>query len=133
MILEEVRNLLVAHAAGVSGQTLFRSALPATPDDVVALYETASEPPMHVRGDTDVAIEFPRVQVISRSKSYDAARYKAEAIYRALDGFSGSLNGVGYGWIHALQSPTFLSRDDMGRVLIVCNYRVLKELSPLPP
>ena len=125
--------MLVAHAAGVSGQSLWRGTMPTTPDDVVGLYEYAGEPPLHVRGDPAPAIEFPRLQVISRSKSYDAARFKAESIYRVLDGFSGTLNGVGYGWINALQSPTFLTRDENGRVYIVCSYRIQKELSPLPP
>ena len=135
MLLDEINDHLVANVAGVSGSDLFRSLLPATPDDAVALFEYPGEPTMHVKGRHGPVHELPRFQVLVRSKGYAAAREKAERVHRLLDGFSGELSGVGYGRITALQSPFFLSRDDSGRPRIVCNYRVIKEPSPLsmPP
>lgn len=137
MILTEISTLLETYGVGTPGVDLFEgflpppSSSPAIPEDAVALYEYAGEPPLHVKDRKAPVHELPRVQVVTRSKSYAAARTKAEEVYRLLSGYSGEIGGTGYGRITALQAPFFLSRDDGNRTLIVCNYRVLKGLSSL--
>ncbi len=127
MIIDEILAHLAAndHPGGGKGN------LPATPDDAFALWEYGGEQGQHVKDQKAPAIEKPRIQVIVRSKSYDTARLKAERIYRLLDGFSGSLVGVEYFDMRALQPPYFLDRDDLTRVRFVWNMKVKKELSPL--
>lgn len=136
MILTEISTLLETYGVGTPGVDLFEgflpppSSSPAIPEDAVALYEYPGEPPLHVKGRKAPVHELPRFQVLTRSKFYAAARTKAEEIYRILDGFSGEIEGTGYGRITALQSPFFLSRDDGNRTLIACNYTTMKALSP---
>jgi len=127
MILEEVAAYLQAEGMGNAGL----GSLPNTPDDAYALFEYGGSAPMHVKQLQAPILEYPRFQVITRSKSYSTARLKAERIYRLLTGYSGLMGGVEYSRVKALQSPFFLDRDDAGRARFVCNYSVIKELSPI--
>ncbi len=128
MLIDEVTSYLVANAIGVTGVDIFVGSIPDRPDDVVGCYEYPGEPPLSTK-DRRV-YEHPRFQVLTRSKSYQVARLKAERIYQTLDGARGEFAGVNYAGIYALQSPFFLDRDDANRALIVTNYRAVKELSP---
>jgi hypothetical protein len=127
MILEEVSSYLSTNGHPSAGL----GSLPNTPDDAFALYEYGGSAPMLVKRVQAPVLEYPRFQVITRSKSYATARIKAERIYRLLAGYSGLMGGVGYSRVKALQSPFFLDRDDAGRARFVCNYEATKELSPL--
>lgn len=134
MILEEITSLLQAEDIGTtegSSPTLMFNGLTDLPDTQTAVWEYGGGAPAHVKGQQAPILEYPRVQIVTRAKSYLAVRDKAERIYRLLDGFSGKIDGVTYAQIRALQQPFFLSRDDKNRFLIVCNYSITKELSPL--
>ncbi len=130
MVAAEVATLLQEAGFGALGETIFQS-FPDMPDDATTVAEYPGGPPVHVRGRTLPAYEQPRVQVLTRSPSYRVARTRAERIYRLLDGFSGTVQGVGYGRIAAVQSPFFLGQDDRARHMIVTNFSVIKELSPI--
>ena len=127
MILEEIESYLDAQGHSSAGF----GALPATPDDAFALYEYPGQPPVYVKNRSLPVYERPRFQVITRSTRYIDARLKAEQIFRLLIGFRGTLGGVDYQRITAIQSPFFLDRDDRHRPRFVCNYEVEKELSPI--
>lgn len=137
MILDEISTLLETYGIGTPGVDLFEGFLPPpgtsppVSENAVALYEYPGESPLHVKGRKAPVHELPRVQVITRSKSYAAARTKAEEVYRLLSGYSGEIGGTGYGRITALQSPALLQRDEGARVYIVANYRIMKALSPI--
>ncbi len=127
MLIDEI----LAHLAANGHPNGGKGNLPGTPDDAFACWEYGGEQGQHVKDQSAPTIEKPRVQVIVRSKSYDTARLKAEQIYRLLDGFSGSLVGVEYFDMRALQPPYMMDRDDLARVRFVWNMKVKKELSPL--
>ena len=127
MTVDEV----LAHLAANGHPNGGKGNLPGTPDDAFACWEYGGSEGEHVKGQAAPTIEKPRIQVIVRSKFYDTARLKAERIYRLLNGFSGSLGGVAYFDIRALQPPYYLDRDDLNRVRFVWNMKVKKELSPL--
>lgn len=110
---------------------LFSAGLPDLPDSAVSLWEYGGEAPAHVKQQQGAILEYPRVQIIVRAKSYSVARAKAERIHRLLDGFSGVIEGVVYSSIRALQQPFFLDRDDKVRTRIACNFQAAKEPSPL--
>lgn len=131
MILDEIASLLEINGLGILGSSLYLGALPDKPDDAVGCYEYGGEAPLHTKDRRAPVQELPRIQVITRSKSYQSAREKAEEVYRILSGFSGEAGGGYYGRITALQSPFFLLWDAGGRANIACNYRVRKTLSPI--
>ena len=127
MLIEELSGYLAANGHPSAGL----GALPSTPDDAFALWEYGGQPPLHVKQSQSIIMEYPRFQLITRSKSYPTARLKAEYIYRLLTGFRGELSGVGYCRIHAMQSPYFMDRDDVARARFVCNFEAYKAPSPI--
>jgi hypothetical protein len=132
MLTDEIQAKLHDDGHGRANVNLFYGDLPGALDDAVGIYEYAGLPPENTKNSPEPYMEKPRFQVLSRSKSYSTARKKAEAIYRGLHGFSGKIKGVHYARIRALQAPFDLgSRDNSGRVQIVCNYEAWKQQSPL--
>ena len=131
MLLTEIAAYLQAEGLGTLNTSIFFS-LPDTPDNVIVVYQNPGETGYHVRGRANPVIELPRFQIVVRDKSAANAYVRCERIYRALDGVSGVLAGVGYLRIAALQPPFFLNSDESGRTSVTNNYRVSKELSPIP-
>src|SRR5215212_1460575 len=131
MLLTEIAAHLQAEGLGTLNTSIFFS-LPDTPDNVIVIYQNPGEIGIHVRGRANPVIELPRFQIAVRDKSTANAYAKCERVYRALDGFAGVLSGVGYARIAALQPPFYLNRDESGRTSVTNNYRVSKELSPIP-
>lgn len=124
MLLQDIIQLLQERGIGTVGVDLFYSQMPPTPDNVVVLFEYAGEPP-----DLHANVEYPGLQVMVRNKSYDAGRQKIEQIRNLLHGLAETtINGHRYLLIQARQSPEALARDENGRAIFVCNFRVTKEV-----
>ena len=130
-MLDEIGAYLEAQGLGTLATDLFLGEMPSEPDTCVVVHEYEGGPPVHFMGiAAGTAIwEQPRVQVMTRSKSYATARSKAKDAFNKLDGHSGTLSGTEYGYIRALGSPGLLGKDGNDRVLVVCNFEVVKKLS----
>ncbi|MGB9613900.1 MAG: minor capsid protein [Fervidobacterium sp.] len=124
MILQEIGQFLQAKGIGTLGINIFLGQLPAKPDDIIAIFEYAGEPPdLHWQG------EYPRVQVMVRNISYEKGREKIEEVKNILHGLSEKiLDNKRYLLIQALQSPFFMQRDENSRAIFVCNFKTIKEV-----
>jgi hypothetical protein len=134
VILDDLLTYLAAQSTALtvrsgSGGNLSISHMPDSPDTAVTIYETPGASPIYVMSTSGSsalrAFEQPRVQVISRSSSYQTARTNADTVFDILDGYVGTLptaTGTSYLQITAVQSPFSLGRDENGRYEISCNY-----------
>ena len=95
-----------------------------------SIYETAGLPNLYTFSTTNKATrvaEKPRIQVLSRSTSYQTARNNIDTIYQLLDGFSGPLptsTGTEYLSIEAVQAPFSAGRDENEIGRASCRERV---------
>lgn len=126
MLLDDIAAFLAANNIGVVGSNIFKGQMPDKPDDCVALYEYGGSPRGLVWN--GVQLEYPGLQVMVRSKNYSVARQKIEQITNILHGLSGMLGTTRYLLIRAKHSPESLGRDAAGRVELVVNYEVNKEV-----
>lgn len=131
MLLDDIADYL--STGGISG-TIFRGVFGEKPDNATAVYESVGLSPIRGMSPTpgQAKVERPVVQIVCRSTAddYSTARTRAHAIFKIMDGMpTRTLNGVAYKWAAARQSPFLMGRDEAGRVLIACNYDVVKELS----
>ncbi len=124
MTLKDIGQLLQSKGIGTLGVDIFLGQLPAKPDDIIAIFEYAGEPPdLHWQG------EYPRVQVLVRNKSYEKGREKIEEVKNVLHGVRETILGnKRYLLIQALQSPFFMQRDENNRAIFVCNFKIIKEV-----
>ena len=76
--------------------------------------------------------EVPRFQVLCRDRSDSAAtcRALAHSIYKVLRHFSGTINGVTYGFIQASAPVAFLKFDENMRPHYYSEYECYKQESP---
>ena len=125
MLLDDIKDYLEQNDIGTFGADLFIGQIPPSPDDCIALFEYAGEPPdLHWEG------EYPGLQVIARAKKYTDARSTIEQVKNVLHGVvEETINGTRYLLIHARQSPETLGKDENGRQLFVVNFRIIKEVS----
>lgn len=134
MLLDEVGDYLSTGGLGTVGVDLFLGYMPETPDAVLALYETGGLGPVRAMRSSpgQPVAERPRLQVVARAAEHDyaAARLKVQQAYAKLEGAGDlTLGGVRYLWIGAVQSPFLMGRDSQGRVMVACNFDVVKEAS----
>ena len=131
-VLDELAAKLVADGVGVLGTSIFigsAAVLPGGDGPYITLLETGGIAPGGFRGEggrtqnqDSIATQHPTVQVVSRAKSYQAARAKAKAAFDSLDGtWNEILSGTYYLKITARQEPTDTGLDDAGRVRITFN------------
>lgn len=124
-LLEELDSRLTGSGlvGGATGWALFKSFLPADPDQVVVLYELPGSPP-----EAKVDIDRPGFQVRVRGAKmgYEAARAKAEAIYLDLHKFTGLLLGTYYVAILAAGHPALLGYDQNERPELVQTFNVTR-------
>lgn len=115
-----------------TGYTVTRGILPATPDKVIAVYETGGSGPSLATGAGNT-VENPNVQVVVRgvAHDYDGPRLAVERIYQAALGWGAfTQSSVRYLSVTPLAAPFVRNRDENGRVEWAVNFAVEKELSP---
>lgn len=119
----DIANYLQTHGVGTVGTDIFVGVMPASPADVVTLYDYGGEPSfLHWGG------EEARVQVVARSASYLTAEAKVRSLYEMLHGLAETTVGTRRVLlVQALQPPFLLTRDDQGRSLVACNFRILRD------
>lgn len=131
MLLDDMADYLSTGGLG----TPSKGFLPETPNAAFAVFETPGFPP--VRGMSPAAgamkCERPRLQVVARGDPYDYStpRLLLHQVLKRLDGLGDlSINGCRYLWVGAVgSSPGMMGRDNTGRVKLVMNFDVVKELS----
>lgn len=136
MLLDDMWDLLASvggAGVGTTG-TMFRGFLPEKPDAAVALYETGGFAPIRAMTGSagQVTAERPRVQIVARATEYDyqTARTRMANAYAVLEGLMDrTVNGTRYLYAASVNSPFAMGRDAQGRVLIGCNFDVMKALS----
>jgi hypothetical protein len=131
-LLDDLVTELQTAGVGTSGTTIFAGTIPATPDACVALLHYASESPDRLMGATGVratSVERPRVQVVARAMTYQAAESKARQALTALDWLGPkTIGGTRYFHVMALQRPPFfLRRDENDRTLMAFNVSVARQ------
>lgn len=131
-VLNELAAKLAALGVGTVGTDIFLGAMPEDVAACCALYEYGGSAPEFQLGVAGVVFENPSVQVVFRGVPHDYAgpRAKAETAYRGLAAVEAApLSGTFFHWIHPMQSPFLLRRDESERVHIACNYACQKEPS----
>jgi len=124
VMLKEIGTFLQSQGIGTLGTDIFLGLMPDKPDNCIALFEYAGEPP-----DLHSSLEYPGLQVLVRNESYAAGRQKIEQVRSVLHGLTEAMiNGRRYLLVQAKQSPESLARDENGRAVFVCNFRVMKEI-----
>jgi hypothetical protein len=134
MILDDITDYLSSGGVGTVGTNLFKGFLPESPDAATVVYETGGSAPVHAMNPLagQAVVELPSVQVVCRDVAYEyaTARATAHSVFKLLSGLpTRSINGTAYKWGAARQSPFLMGRDEAGRVLIACNYDIVKEVS----
>lgn len=128
MILDALGGILQAAGIGAVGTDVFLGSLPSSPDDAVALFQYAEEPPLRVYGDHRSTLEQVRVQLMVRSRSYDTAGARAQASWVALEAVRNQvIGGVRYVAVEAISPVGVLERDENDRWAMAANFRVTKE------
>lgn len=125
MMLNEIGSYLQAQGAGTLGVDMYLGLMPEQPDNCIAIFEYAGNPPALTH---DGGIERPGLQVKVRNTSYPAGRSKISEVVNVLHRLSNeTINGTRYIFIRANQSPEPLGRDASGRQEFVVNFSVEKE------
>ena len=101
---------------------LFVSNEPASPDDVVTIYDTPGLPP-GLSHQNDDKSQYPAFQVRTRNVDFQTGYALAENIRDFLHGYKTTINGTKYELIRSLNSIPFqLKLDDKRRVIFINNF-----------
>ena len=140
MLGDEIATYLAGAGLGLSlsstsGGIVFGVPFPPeAPDTACCVIEYGGGPPLDAFGASLSApvYEQPRFQVLCRDRSDNAAtcRALANSIYKALRHFSGTIGGVSYGFIQAVQPVAFLKFDENNRPYYYSEFDCRKQESP---
>ena len=109
------------------GTNLFLGRLPDSPDTCVGLVQTAGVAPTDTFGTSFPPVETQGLQVLSRAGAYVTAEAWGVDIFKSLTAVDNqTLTSTLYLKIEATQSPFALERDTQERVVIACNYLIVK-------
>ena len=112
------------------GTNLFLGRLMETPDTCVAILQTSGTAPQDVFGSSFPPIENQGLQTLVRAKAYSDAESLAVAVFKELLKVDNqTLSSTLYYKIEASQSPFAFERDEEDRVVMSCNFNVMKILS----
>jgi hypothetical protein len=128
VILDELGDYLESHGVGVQNTSIFLGNIPdVAQDPVVAIFEY---PGLPIERTHTTKYDKTRIQVQVRSKSYPTGRQKITDVFNILDTIENQvIDGVRYQAVQGLQAPSFLSRDELNRIIFVFNAQVTKEFS----
>lgn len=122
----DIKDMLEAESSlGLVFTTdLFIGFEPTNPDDCVTIYDTPSGPPQLTYDRTE-RYEYPSVQVRVRNMNYVLGWEMAHNVMNLLHGRGHETwNGAYYSVIKCANGPSFLARDEHGRMLFVVNFDV---------
>lgn len=136
-MLDEIAYYLSTKSLGTIGVDLFKSFMPNNPFTVTTIYEYSGARNQFTFGTTTNPVwERPRLQVVSRSSSYERARKTIEPIYRTLEIVANQTikpssigTGTFYIRIQPIQAPFSMGLDAHELLRIACNFDVMKAIS----
>lgn len=130
-VVDDLAAHLATAGVGTVGTTVFCNQIPTTPDACVVLTEYGGvAPAFTLPASAGVATERPRVQVLTRAATHQAARSKAESAYAALAKvINQTLTATRYLRVSPQQAPFYLRLDGNGRPEYVFNVEAEKVLS----
>ena len=116
---EDIKDILTTDTGLVFADDLFIGAEPSSPNNVVTLYDTGG-------GGFDLAsYREPTIQARIRNTSYPKGWNQADEVARTLQTVNGrKVNGTHYGSIWLQSEILFVERDDDGRFVFTCNFRM---------
>ena len=123
MIIDELAQHIHNQGIAVLGTSLFKSYLPESPDNCIAVIETGGNEPDHY-----IPTKKPTFQVMIRNTSYTTGRTALDNIRSAFEALVNSTvaNGSTYFYyILANAEGGHLGRDEAGRDLFSINFRCL--------
>jgi hypothetical protein len=126
-VSEDVKDMLVDNSSlGLEfAVDLFIATMPATPDNVITLYDTGGRRPSLTYNDGEAAYKYNTLQIMVRNNDYKAGYDIADQIYAYLNKTSHILqNGSYYSVIIANNEPELIGRDDSDRFLLSMNFEV---------
>ena len=111
------------------GSNLFMSTLPDSPDTCVAVMQGGGVAPEDTFGTSYPILEQPSIQTLVRAASYATAEALAVDIFKSLTAVeNATLTSTLYLKIEAQQSPFPLEEDDRERIIMSCNFSVIKNV-----
>ena len=111
------------------GTNLFLGRLPDAPDTCVGLIQTGGTAPTDTFGASYPPLETQGLQTLVRAASYATAEALAVDIFKSLQSVENeTLTSTLYLKIEGNQSPFPLERDGQERLVVSCNYNVVKTL-----
>ena len=109
------------------GTNLFLGRLPETPDTCVGVIQTAGVAPTDTFGTSFPPLETQGPQTLVRATTYATAEALAVDVMKSLASVDNqTLTSTLYLKIEAQQSPFALERDAQERLIMSCNYNVIK-------
>lgn len=118
----DIAQYLHQNGVGTWRSTIFAGQMPEEIDTVLCVYPYGGDP-----ADLIVPLEFPRIQVRTRSKVYTTAYDLCYAAFQMLHQKTDiTINGVLYKRIDATQSPQLMGKDEVQRFNFFCNFRLIK-------
>jgi hypothetical protein len=111
------------------GTNLFLGRLQESPDRCVGLMQTAGTAPTDVFGTSYPPVENQGLQTLVRAENYATAESLAVDVWKSLSSVENeTLTSTKYFKIEASQSPFAVQRDDRERVVMSCNFLVVKAI-----
>ena len=111
------------------GTNLFLGRLPDSPDTCVGLIQTGGLAPTDTYGTSYPPLETQGLQTLVRAASYATGEALAVDVFKSLLSVENeNLTSTLYLKIEANQSPFALERDEQERVVLSCNFNVVKAL-----
>jgi hypothetical protein len=132
MLSEDVATYLAAEGLGTLGTTISSEIRP-SPDDLMVVRQYEGAPATFTKDQGGSAtrvnppkLEYPRLQVLCRSKDTQAAMQRASSVRAKLNGFRGLLSGTLYRIREVGTGPFAIGRDESSRERVVCNFEVIR-------
>lgn len=127
-LLADMLSYIDTQTSLTKGTDLFGGDMPPSPIQCVAVYESSSAPPIELMGPTNPPpLERPRIQVLVRAADYSTGRALADTVWRALSKISNqTIGSTRYLRVAAVDSPTFIERDENHRPIFSTNFDVVK-------
>jgi len=128
-LLDDIMDLIVANTSFVKGTTLWAGREPASPSNIVTLYDAPDAGPwLPMDENTDgnpIRYDYTAFQTLIRNTSYTEAVGIGDQLIDVLHARGNFVHkGTWYSLIQAMDTPFLLEWDDNNRVKVVVNFHV---------
>jgi len=126
---QDLKDILVGAGvgtfAGTSGWAIYISQEPASPDEVVTLYDSGGPEPLYLMDDTDLFRPNLQARIRGAAGGYLEAWAKAQEVADTLGHLAPqTIGGTWYAGVWQQTEVTFLRYDDNNRPVLTVNFRI---------